>query len=678
MIAGGCRDGTERSVMFHARQWSVALFGAAWCAAALLVWASDGFGLRENLREWTFDQVLPVLSARPAQSPLIVVDIDRESLARHGSWPWRRQVLAELLRKIAEAKPRVIGVDILLAEPDRFSPAGLVRNLGAETNREDIGDLAKRLPDGDAALAEALRQAPTVLGFVLDPAAGQAPPGAPILARGPIHTPGIWRTGGAIGPLPALADAGRGFGAIVFAADADGEVRRVPLLVLTADKARPGFAVEVLRVGSGASSFILDAEPPRLHIGPVVAPIDADAAVRILQRPASGWRGRTVPAWKVLADAETREQLSGRIVLVGSGAPEVGGLRTTPMSAATPSVQIQADAVETLISGAIPRRPPWVPRAEILAAIFLGLASIALTVLCRAVVATVIPGALCLIWIVAAVGAFHFEHLLIDISGPPAIATVAFAASALGSYVRNERRERALRRRFEQHLAPDIVKRLVDNPGILRLDGESRPVTAMFTDIEGFTALTERSDPREVLQLLDGYLAIVTDTVIAHGGMVDKLMGDGVFALFNVPLDLADHVQRSVAAARAVVAATDAYRRTPLAAKLALGRTRVGIESGTAIVGDVGGGKMLDFTALGSVVNTASRLEALNKEFKTAICIGPNAAAALDATSIERLGVVKLRGSDTEINVFTVAGWRAENAAPMDANEPGRGQAGAA
>jgi adenylate cyclase len=643
-------------MIFHARQWSVALFGAAWCAAALLLWASDAFGLRASIRERTFDEVLPLLSARPEQSPVVVVDIDRDSLARHGAWPWRRIVLAELLRKIAEAKPQVIGVDILLAEPDRFSPAELARNLGADSKHDDIGDLAKKLPDGDAALADALRQAPTVLGFVLDPAAGEAPPGAPILARGPIYTPDIWRTGGAIGPLPAIADAGRGFGAIVFAADADGEVRRVPLLVLTADKARPGFAVEVLRVGYDAGSFILDAEPPRLHIGPVVAPIDADAAVRTLQRPAASWGDRTVPAWKILAEPETRAQLRGRVVLVGSGAPEVGGLRTTPVSAATPSVQIQADAVETLISGAIPRRPPWVPRAEVLAAVLLGLASIALAVLCRAVVATVIPGALCLVWIFGAVGAFHFGHLLIDMSGPPAIATVAFAASALGSYVRNERRERALRRRFEQHLAPDVVKRLVDNPGVLRLDGESRPVTAMFTDIEGFTALTERSDAREVLQLLDGYLAIVTDTVIAHGGMVDKLMGDGVFALFNVPLDLADHAQRAVAAARAVVAATDGYRRTPLATKLALGRTRVGIESGTAIVGDVGGGKMLDFTALGSVVNTASRLEALNKELNTSICIGPTAAAALDARSVEHLGVVKLRGSDAEIDVFTIAG----------------------
>ncbi len=229
-----------------------------------------------------------------------------------------------------------------------------------------------------------------------------------------------------------------------------------------------------------------------------------------------------------------------------------------------------------------------------------------------------------------------------------------FAASALGGYAQNERRERALRRRFEQHLAPDVVKRLIDMPGELRLDGESRLITAMFTDIEGFTGLTERNDPNEVLQLLNGYLATVTDIVIAHGGMVDKLMGDGVFALFNVPLDLPAHAQRAVTAAQAIIVATEDYRGTALAKKLGLGRTRIGVESGTALVGDVGGGNKLEFTALGNVVNTASRLQTLNKEFDTAICIGPVAAAMLPGGTVQHLAAVRLRGTSADVDVFTV------------------------
>ncbi len=658
-------------MILRAKPWSVAVLGGGCLAAGMLIWASGALNLRDNLRELAFDRALPILAGAPETSPVVVVDIDRESLARYGAWPWRRQILAELVGKIAEAKPRVIGLDILLSEPDRFSPTGLVRHLGPDADRNGIADLARRLPDGDAALADAFRAAPTVLGFVLEPGAGEVPSGPPILARGRLVVPDIWQAAGAIGPVPAVAASARGLGAMVLADDADGNVRRVPLLLLVGDQARPGFAAEVVRVGYDASSYIADAAPQRLHIGPLIVPIDGDAALRILPRPVDSWRQRTISAARILADGASRERLSGRIVLLGSGAPEVGGLRATPASATTPTVQIQADAVEMLGAGTTTYRPPWISPLEILGALILGLAALAFALLSRPVTATAIVALLCVLWLIAAAGAFRAERLLVDMAGPPAIAIFAFAATALGSYARNERRARALRRRFEQHLAPDIVRRLVDQPDRLRLDGEARQVTAMFTDIENFTALTERCDAHDVLKVLDGYLTIITDIVIEHGGMVDKLIGDGMFALFNVPLDLSNHVERAVAAAQAIVAATEDYRRTPLAAALALGRTRIGLETGTAIVGDVGGGNKIDFTAFGSVVNTASRLEALNKDFHTAICIGPAAAAVLGAERVARLGAVKLRGTDSEIEVFTVAASQAARGAPS-AGSPSR------
>jgi len=153
----------------RAKPWWVGVLGGGCLAAGLLIWASGAFNLRDNLRELAFDHALPLLAGVPETSPVVVVDIDRESLARYGAWPWRRQILAELIGKIAEAKPRVIGLDILLSEPDRFSPTGLVRNLGTDADQNGIADLARRLPDGDAVLADAFRAAPTVLGFVLEP-----------------------------------------------------------------------------------------------------------------------------------------------------------------------------------------------------------------------------------------------------------------------------------------------------------------------------------------------------------------------------------------------------------------------------------------------------------------------------------------------------------------------------
>jgi adenylate cyclase len=649
-------------MILRARQLSVALVGGVWFAAALLIWLSGVFSLRENARELVFDEVLPLLAPFPAQSRVVVVDIDSDSLARHGPWPWSRLVMADLLEKIARAKPAVLGLNILLSEPDRLSPAGLARNLGVAADREDIANLASKLPDGDAAVADALKSAPAVLGFVLSPAAGTPPPAVPLLARGRIEAPDIWQADGAIGPLPVIAVAGRGFGALVLAADANGAVRRVPLLVVVGGQARPGFAVEVVRVANDAGSLILDIAPQRLRIGPVTAPIDADASLRVLPRPERLWPARTVPAWKILDDETSRARLAGRIVLVGSGAPEVGGLRRTPVSPTSSSVQIQADAVETLLGDALPRRPSWVSDAEVYGAVLLCLVAMAIALFRRPVAATLLIGVVCVAWEAGAIGAFLSQRLLVDMAGPPALAVVVFAATALGGYAQNERRERRLRRRFEQHLAPDVVRRLVDDPSMLRLGGESREVTAMFTDIEGFTALTDRSEATEVVQLLDGYLGMVTDIVVANRGMVDKLVGDGVFALFNVPLDLADHARHAVVCAKAIIEATENYRKTPLAMKLGLGRTRVGIETGPAIVGDVGGGNKLEYTALGNVVNTASRLEGMNKELKTSICIGATAAAMLDANEIEKLGTMPVRGRSAPVDVFTVAGWGPQTA----------------
>jgi adenylate cyclase len=647
---------------FRARDLSVAGVGSICLAVALLVWSSDVFNLRENLRELIFDRVLPLLVPRHQKPPpVIVVDIDSDSLAQYGPWPWSRLVLADLLKKIAQAKPHVIGLDILPSEPDRLSSTGILRNLGNVADREDIAKLASKLPDGDAAVADALKSAPSVLGFVLNPAADTPPPpGVPMLVRGHIEAPDIWQAPGAIVPLPMIAAAGRGFGAMVLAADANGAVRRVPLLVAIGRHLRPGFAVEMLRVNYEASSFILDTAPPRLRIGPLLVPIDADAALRILPQPAASWKERTIPAWRILADESSRAQLSDRMVLVGIGAPEVGDLRETPVSATTPSVQIQADALTTLVGNALPRRPPWVSKTEIVGAAVLCLVAIAFSIFRRPLAATALVGLTCVIWLAGAIAAFVWEQTLVDMAGPPLIAILVFAATTLGGYAENERLVRALRRRFEQHLPPDVVKRLVDAPNMLRLNGESREVTALFTDIEGFTSLTDRSDATEVLQLLDEYLTIVTDIVVARGGMVDKLIGDGVFALFNAPLDLADHAHHAVAAANDIIAATESYRKNPLAVKLGLGRTRIGIESGTAIVGDVGGGSKLDYTALGNVVNTASRLESINKEFKTSICIGPTAASMLARNEIERLGTIQIRGRRTTIEIFTVARRRLE------------------
>jgi adenylate cyclase len=258
-------------------------------------------------------------------------------------------------------------------------------------------------------------------------------------------------------------------------------------------------------------------------------------------------------------------------------------------------------------------------------------------------------------WAAGSGALFWTQGLLLDPAGPVAIAIASFGAFSLAAHAENEQRARALRRRFEQHLAPAVVRRIVENPHLVRLEGEVREITALFTDIEDFTAMTERSDARKLVALLDDYLDEVTQVVLAHGGMVEKIVGDAVHAIFNAPLDLPEHPIRAFECALAILAVSEDVRLRPLARDLGLGRTRIGLETGTAIVGDVGGGGKLDYTAHGTAMNTAARLEAANKELGSSICIGPNAAAQLDPKCIRSLGPLALRGLSAPVEVFTAA-----------------------
>jgi adenylate cyclase len=603
------------------------MIGLAVLLLLLTVWTASP-GARVALRERTFDRLLPVLPEAPATGPgVVIVDVDRTALARFGDWPWPRTRLAELVDAVASATPSVVGLDMLLAGPDRFAA------------------------DGNAVLAKALARAPAVLGFVLEPGAGgQDLPATPILARGPVLLSDLWRAQGVAGPAPELVDVAQGLGALVTAADADGPIRRVPLLLQAGGVARPGLAVELVRLAQQAGALLVDPDGV-LHIGVIHLPLGSDATLRLV----GGSKVRSVPALRVLEDAATRASLAGRIVLIGGSAPELGGLRATPQSPVTPSVSIQAGAVEAMLHHATFVRPGWADWVEPFSALVLGLVCLLLASLLRPAVATSLAALLCLGWAGTAFAAAPGLSLLLDPTGPAVLAAAAFATTMLVRFVRDEWRARLLRVSFEQHLAPEVVRRIAANPGAVRLRGEMREVTALFTDIEGFTSMTERADPADLVALLDAYFDTTTRIVTDHGGMIDKIVGDSIHAIYNAPFAMTDHAKRAIATGLVLLAASEEVRKSPLGQRLQLGRTRIGIETGPAIVGDVGGSRKLDYTAHGNAVNAAARLEAANKDLGSSICIGPGTAARVDPATLRQIGTLRLRGQSNAIAVYTPA-----------------------
>jgi adenylate cyclase len=613
-------------------------------AAAILLPKSTSEVLRDSAFdiELAGDQWL----RRPAPSDLkvIVVDIDRASIDALGTWPWPRETMARLVEAVATGRPAAIAIDVLFAEPDDRSPAALARRLGSVTGRAEISTLGESLPDGDKRLARAIGSVPVALGFVLDPDRDGALPGATIASRGSLPFDDLWQAAGAIGPTPPLAAAASALGALSLPGSADGAIRQVPVFVAAGRVLMPGLAAEALRLASGASSYLIEGEPPTLVIGSRRVALSRDGLLRLV--PVAAWRrvARTLSAVDVVEGRADGGRLAGALVLLGGSAPELGGLRKTPADPLTPSVQIQADATEQLLAGRVPRTLAAAPIVQPLTILVIGVLAVVLgAALSPASGIAILTAAVALFWI-AAIAVSGLADRLVDPLTPSVTAGTAYSLT--------RRREAFVRRRLEQHLAPAVVRRIVERPDLLKLSGERREVTALFTDIEGFTATTHRAGPEDLVATLDQYFEGVAGIVVNHGGMIDKIVGDAVHALFNAPLDLEGHPQRAVECAIAIHAWTEGFRRRAPAAAIELGRTRIGIETGPAIVGDVGIRSKLDYTAHGDAVNMAARLEACNKELGSAICVGPAAAARCDAALLRPLGQLTVRGRAEPIAVF--------------------------
>ncbi len=616
--------------------WPAALAGLA----AMLISLTP---LYDAFRERLFDQIAP-MGGGAATDAVVVVDIDRATLDAHGGWPLPRERMAELLEAVAAAKPLAVGLDVLLEGADRNGPAALARRLGGALGRNDISALAETLPDADRRIGAAMALAPSVAGVVFGPGPDAA--GRPVvLERGRLDTAGLWREPGLAGPPEAIAAGAAGLGLIAIKGDPDGVTRRMPLLVVAGERLTPGFALELVRLANRAPQLLVDGAGRTAAAGAAKVPLGEAGLLRLTSAGAGGAARVSASGFLARDPGGAAASVAGRIAIIGVSAPEAGGLRVGPGGALVPAVMLQAAAVGQLLAGRVPLRPAVLRNAEFAG---LGLAALAGGALGAAYspVLLAAAGLLAAGLALAAMAAWLLGHVLVDPLGPPAALLAGFAASAIVAAFAARRREARVRQRFEQHLAPEVVAALAAAPDAMRLEGHMREITALFTDLEGFTAMTARAEPRELIRLLDAYFDGICAILVAEGGMIDKIVGDAVHAIFNAPLDLASHPAKALAAAGAIARFGEAFRREPGAARLSFGRTRIGFETGQAIVGDVGGRRKLDYTAHGDAVNAAARLEAANKELGTTIAIGHGAAHRIGVDSLRCLGPFRLRGRE--------------------------------
>ena len=631
-----------------------------------------------DLRALVFDQYQRVAPREYKPVPVKIIDIDDDSLARLGQWPWPRSTVAELLAKLREQGAAVVAMDIVFAEPDRTAPSRVLPTWGLPSHDALTDELSARVRDPDEVLAAEIKRGHVVLGAVLT-----NKPSNLRVKKGGFANAGVDPRnnvpyfGGALPAIPILRDAASGNGAINPLLDRDSVVRRVPMILNAAGNLFPSLVAEALRVAVGTSTYVVKSTGSQSYsfgaftsilrrntgvgevgIGPIHIRTDPAAGIWLYD---TGHRSeRFIPAWKVLAGQVTG--LEGAVVFIGTSAPGLLDIRSTPLDTAIPGVEVHAQVVEQIMTGDLIERPLWADDVEFLALLILGGAMVVLLPRLGAIGCAVLGGTTVTAVIIFGWWAFRELGWLIDPTYPSGGALTVFTTGILLSFRRSDVERKRVREMFSHYLAPAMVKRLVANPNLVRLGGEVRDLTIMFCDIRDFTTIAEGMDATALTALLNDFLTPMTEAVLAHDGTIDKYIGDSIMAFWNAPLDEPDHARL------ACLTTLDMRRRLSLLnARLAerakqAGQVHrpimigIGLNSGQACVGNLGSREKFNYSAIGDNVNLASRIEGVSKNFGLDILIGEQTHAAAPDLAAIPIGDIFVKGKTVPARLYALIG----------------------
>ena len=608
---------------------------------------------------------------------VVIVAIDEASLEEVGRWPWPRRRLAELIDRLHDAGAAAIGLDIVLAEPATAVDRGALESLlDADPLRTAAGlrEAVRTELDEDAQLAASLGRAGNVVlahyfEFAGDPAPGPAAARVPemtvMLAGGArlATTPGLKSATRARVAIPRLAAAAAGSGHINFAPDPDGLYRRMPIAVRAGDRLLPALALELLRVrlgGGAASVTVAPAGVTAARVGDRKLAVDGAGQLWLDFLGPPGTIPR-ISASAVLAGRVPADALAGRIVLVGftaAGFDEV----PTPFAAVAPGVELQATVLDNVLRGRSLRRPWWLVPAEAATVIAFGLLIGPALRRLRGGWGAVAAVALALGYLWVSQRLFVGAGLALGGVYPLGALVLCTLGGAVHLSMTEESEKRKIRHAFRHYVNPEIADLIAREPQRLRLGGERRPITVLFSDIRGFTALAESLAPEALGELLNQYLEAMTDVVFEHEGLLDKYVGDAVMAFWGAPAAASDHAARCCRAALDMLARLERLNARWQDGGLPRIEIRIGINTGDAVVGNFGSSRRFSYTAVGDDVNLASRLEHLNEVYGTRVLMsGWTRRAIGDEFVCREIDHTRVRGRAQRVTVHELLGRRSDD-----------------
>lgn len=640
-------------------------------------------GLITRLDNIIYDTRLALTMPGGVDSRVVILDIDERSLDKTalGRWPWRRDKISELLKKLFDKYGVVIvGFDVVFAEPDESSGLPVLDKL-AKGRLKDVGQFQSALKelrpelDYDGILAQTIKGRPVVLGYYFNSDENAVQSGAipkPVLTEGAFAGRSIrfttWRGYG--GNLPEFqanaANAGH-FNPLV---DPDGVSRRVPMLaefhgayyealslaiirVLAGyPKVEPGFASEQFSSKSYSGLEWLKA-------GPVTIPVDDTVSALI---PFRGKRGsfKYISLADVYFDKEPKDALSGKIALIGTSAPGLLDLRSTPVGSVYPGVEIHANMITAMLDNDFKHKPPYMLGTEVILLLIGGIGLSLLVPLLSPLKATLVS----LLGIVLITGlnviVWTEGGMVLPLASSLLMIAALFALNMSWGYFVESRSKRQFTELFGQYVPPELVDKMAADPQRYSMEGKSEELTVLFSDIVGFTSISESLTPKELSQFINDYLTAMSLVIRNNRGTLDKYIGDAIMAFWGAPVADLEHARQGVITAMAMQAELDRLRVQMLARGWPDIRIGVGVNTGSMSVGDMGSKLRKAYTVMGDAVNLSSRLEGLTRVYGVGILVGPNTRQVVKDVVFREVDRVKVKGKDEPVDIFEPIGMEGQ------------------
>ena len=591
--------------------------------AALMLWGLKDPFVKETARLKSFD-LIQKYDTPTVSEDVIIVEIDEKSIEQNGQWPWKRTVLADVIWRLREAGAGIIVLPILFSEDDR---------LGGDM------DLAQALVQNGIVIA----QAGTTQTNKNAVPRGVAKIGDPL--------PWLFEWPGMLGPIPLLGDNVDGVGVVNTTPEIDGVVRRLPLLMRVGEEVYPSVALEVIRVAVGDPSYQVKAGPGgviALRV-PKFKTIKTDQYARIWLR----WN-KEFPTISITDDFKS---VAGKTVIIGNTAEGISTIIATP-NGEQHSHTAMAVSLQTVINGENIVRLDTATFLEYVAA---GVLAVIIILLAGFAPYWLVGAVLLTVWSGTAYGAYFYfvKHLqLWDASWIILVTTVTGFHAVFNRFVKEFTLKQQIKKQFEHYLAPAMVKKLQKDPSLLRLGGETRTMTFMFSDIRGFTPISEKykGNPEGLTKLINRFLTRMTDIIIANGGTIDKFMGDCIMAFWNAPIDDAEHEEHAVQAALEMQEELKLLNAELTKENLPNINIGIGINTGEALVGNMGTDQRFDYSVIGDAVNLASRLESSSKTLGKTLVVGEDTVKAAKLNyKFDYVDEITVKGKTEAIKVYTIS-----------------------